>query len=117
SACRSRPRRVASRDIINLAPYRAAARAASRLTSQQNHPDNSRGPRSSLSAPVKDYAMSSKLLAVAAGLLFAGTAWAQTGQVEVKDAWARATPAGAQNGAAYLTIVSPTSDKVTGVST
>jgi len=61
--------------------------------------------------------MSSKLLAVAASFLIAGAAAAQTGQVEVKNAWARATPGKAENGAAYLTIVSPTSDRLTAVST
>jgi copper(I)-binding protein len=61
--------------------------------------------------------MSSKLLAVAASLLIAGSAAAQTGQVEVKNAWARATPGKAENGAAYLTIVSPTPDRLTAIST
>src|SRR4051794_40473988 len=40
---------------------------------------------------------------------------AQTGGVEIKDAWARATPGGADNGAAYLTLVSPPGDRLTGV--
>jgi periplasmic copper chaperone A len=67
-------------------------------------------------------AMSRKLLAVAASLLLAGAAAAQTGpagvgQVEVKDAWARASPGKAETGAAYLTIVSPVADRVTAVST
>jgi periplasmic copper chaperone A len=65
--------------------------------------------------------MSLKLLAFAASLLLAGAAIAQTvappSQIEVKDAWARATPGKAENGAAYLTIVSPASDRLTGVST
>jgi periplasmic copper chaperone A len=65
--------------------------------------------------------MSLKLLAFAASLLLTGAAIAQTGtstnEIEVKDAWARATPAKAENGAAYLTIVSPASDRLTGVST
>lgn len=61
--------------------------------------------------------MSSKFLAIAASLLIAGSAAAQTGQVEVKDAWARATPGKAENGAAYLTIVSPVANRLTGVST
>jgi copper(I)-binding protein len=39
----------------------------------------------------------------------------QTSGVEVKDAWARATPGGAENGAAYLTVLSPTGDRLTGV--
>jgi periplasmic copper chaperone A len=40
---------------------------------------------------------------------------ASTGGVEIKDAWARATPGGAENGAAYLTLVSPTGDRLTGI--
>ena len=40
---------------------------------------------------------------------------AQTGGIEIKDAWARATPGGAQTGAAYLTLLSPTGDRLTGV--
>jgi periplasmic copper chaperone A len=61
-----------------------------------------------------------KALAVAASLALAGGALAQPApqaQVEIKDAWARATPGKAENGAAYLTIVSPVSDKLTGIST
>jgi periplasmic copper chaperone A len=42
-------------------------------------------------------------------------AMAQTGSVEIKDAWARATPGGVENGAAYLTLLSPTGDRLTGV--
>ena len=61
--------------------------------------------------------MSSKLLAFAASLLIAGAALAQTGQVEVKNAWARATPGKAENGAAYLTLESPVADRLTGIST
>lgn len=57
-----------------------------------------------------------KLLAVAAALLIATAATAQT-RVEVTDAWARATPGKAENGAAYLTIASPTPDRLTGLST
>ena len=34
--------------------------------------------------------------------------WGQTGQIEIATPWARATPGHAENGAAYLTIVSPT---------
>jgi periplasmic copper chaperone A len=57
-----------------------------------------------------------KPLVIAGCLLIAGAAAAQTGQVEVKDAWARATPGKAENGAAYLTIVAPASDKLVAVS-
>jgi periplasmic copper chaperone A len=41
---------------------------------------------------------------------------AQTGQIEVTNAWARATPGGSIPGAAYLTIVSPVADRLIGVS-
>lgn len=61
--------------------------------------------------------MSSKLLAFAASLLIAGSAVAQTGQPKIENAWARATPGKAENGAAYLTIVSPVADRLTAVST
>jgi periplasmic copper chaperone A len=49
-------------------------------------------------------------------LLIGGAAMGQTGQVEIKDAWARATPGRAENGAAYLTIQSPVGDRLVGVS-
>jgi hypothetical protein len=39
-------------------------------------------------------------------LLIANGAMGQTGQLEIKAPWARATPGRAENGAAYLTIVS-----------
>lgn len=61
--------------------------------------------------------MSKIVSALAAVLLLAGSAAAQTGSVEVKDAWARATPAKAENGAAYVTVQSPTQDRLTGAST
>lgn len=61
--------------------------------------------------------ISMKLLGFAAALLIAGTAAAQERGVEVTDAWARATPGKAENGAAYLTIASPTADRLTGLST
>jgi len=50
-------------------------------------------------------------------LLLAGAAAAQTGAVEIRDAWARATPNKAEIGAAYLTLQSPIPDRLTGVST
>jgi hypothetical protein len=53
-----------------------------------------------------------KLLAVTACLVFASAALAQTGQLEVSNAWARATPAKAENGVAYVTIKSPTEDRL-----
>jgi periplasmic copper chaperone A len=49
-------------------------------------------------------------------LLIPGAAAAQTGQVEIKDAWARATPGKAENGAAYLTIETLAPDKLVAVS-
>lgn len=61
--------------------------------------------------------MLTKLLAAAASLLIAGGAMAQPGQPKIENAWARATPGKAENGAAYLTVVSPVPDKLTGVST
>jgi copper(I)-binding protein len=61
--------------------------------------------------------MSKNLVVFAACLLIAGTAAAQQGAVEVTDAWARATPGKAENGAAYLTIASPTPDRLTGLAT
>jgi copper(I)-binding protein len=60
--------------------------------------------------------MSIKLLAFAAGLAVATAALAQTGQLELNNAWARATPGKAENGAAYLTILSPTTDRLVSVS-
>lgn len=50
-------------------------------------------------------------------LVWSAAAAAQTGSVEVKDAWARATPGKAENGAAYLTIVAPAGDRLTGAET
>jgi copper(I)-binding protein len=61
--------------------------------------------------------MSKNLVVFAVCLLIAGTAAAQRGAVEVTDAWARATPGKAENGAAYLTIASPTPDRLTGLAT
>jgi copper(I)-binding protein len=57
-------------------------------------------------------------LAAGFGLwLIAGGAIAQTGDVQVTNAWARATPGGAQTAAAYVTILSPTGDRLTGAAT
>jgi copper(I)-binding protein len=49
-------------------------------------------------------------------LLIANGAMGQTGQLEIKAPWARATPGHAENGAAYLTVVSPTADRLTAAS-
>ena len=59
--------------------------------------------------------MSFKFLALAASLVVASAALAQTNQLEVSNAWARATPGKAENGAAYLTIQSPTPDRLLSV--
>jgi len=56
------------------------------------------------------------LLAAAVCLIAGGIALAQTGQLEVSDAWARATPPKAENGVAYLTIRTPTPDRLVSVS-
>jgi copper(I)-binding protein len=60
--------------------------------------------------------MSFKFLALAASLVVASAALAQTTQLEVSNAWARATPGKAENGAAYLTIQSPTADRLLSLS-
>ncbi len=64
--------------------------------------------------------MRPKLLVVSAFLASASLALsapAQSNKVEIKDAWARATPGGAQTGAAYVTLQSPTGDRLTAAST
>lgn len=61
--------------------------------------------------------MLKKLTLFAALLLMAGAAAAQTGSVEVRDAWARATPGKTEIGAAYLTVESPIDDRLTSLST
>ena len=60
--------------------------------------------------------MSIKLIALAASLAIASAALAQPTQLEVNSAWAGATPGKAENGAAYLTIQSPTADRLVSVS-
>ena len=54
---------------------------------------------------------------VALSLLWAAAAAAQTGAVEVRNAWTRATPGKAENGSAYLTIVAPAGDRLIGLET
>jgi periplasmic copper chaperone A len=62
--------------------------------------------------------MRSKLLALGAGLmLFSAAALAQGDDVKITDAWARATPGGAQTAAAYVTVESTAGDRLTGAST
>lgn len=59
-----------------------------------------------------------RMFALVAGFVFAASAVsaAQTGQLEVSNAWARATPGKSATGAAYVTIQSPTADKLVAVS-
>ena len=57
-----------------------------------------------------------KFLVVAACLVVACVALAQTGQLEVSNAWARATPAKAENGVAFLTIRTSTPDRLVSAS-
>jgi periplasmic copper chaperone A len=57
------------------------------------------------------------MLVLVAGFVFAASAIsAQTGQLEVSNAWARATPGKSATGAAYVTIHSPTADKLVAAS-
>jgi copper(I)-binding protein len=64
--------------------------------------------------------MRSELLALSAtlmlGLSISG-AIAQSSDLQVTNAWARATPGAAQTAAIYVTIVSPTGDRLTGAAT
>jgi copper(I)-binding protein len=57
-----------------------------------------------------------KQLAVLVSLVVAGVATAQTNQLEIKDAWARATAGKTTVGAVYLSIVSPTPDRLVSAS-
>jgi periplasmic copper chaperone A len=64
--------------------------------------------------------MRSKLLALCVFLLLALLApatSAQTGGVEIRNAWARATPRAAQTAAVYATITAAADDRLTGAST
>jgi periplasmic copper chaperone A len=65
---------------------------------------------------VKGTTMLPKSIFFVTCLLIAGGAMGQTGQIEIKTPWARATPGHAENGTAYLTIVSPTADRLVAVS-
>ena len=60
--------------------------------------------------------MSIKILAFVAGLVVTSAALAQPAQLDVTNAWARATPGKAENGAAYVTIESPTADRLVSAS-
>jgi len=58
-------------------------------------------------------------LALGAGftLMVASASLAQSTDIQITNAWARATPGGAQAAAAYVTIESPAGDRLTAVST
>jgi periplasmic copper chaperone A len=59
-----------------------------------------------------------RMLALLAGFVFAVEgASAQTAQLAVDNAWARATPGKSETGAAYVTIHSPTADRLVAAST
>jgi len=60
--------------------------------------------------------MSIKILAFVAGLAVTSAALAQPAQLEINNAWARATPGKAENGAAYVTMQSPTADRLVAAS-
>jgi len=61
--------------------------------------------------------MTMRYLALAAGLVIASTALAQPAQLEVNNAWARATAGKADTGVAYVAIQSPTADRLMSLST
>jgi periplasmic copper chaperone A len=61
--------------------------------------------------------MMMRYLALAAGLVIASTALAQPAQLEVNNAWARATAGKADTGVAYVAIQSPTADRLVSLST
>ena len=61
--------------------------------------------------------MTMRYLAFAAGFVIASTALAQPGQLEVNNAWARATAGKADTGVAYVAIQSPTADRLVSLST
>src|SRR6516162_11309033 len=60
--------------------------------------------------------MTMKYLAFAAGFVMASTALAQPAQLEVNNAWARATAGKADTGVAYVAIQSPTADRLLSLS-
>ena len=61
--------------------------------------------------------MTMRYLALAAGFVIAGTAMAQPAQLDVNNAWARATAGKADTGVAYVAIQSPTADRLVSLST
>jgi copper(I)-binding protein len=58
-----------------------------------------------------------RIMLFAATVLFVGVASAQTGLLRVENAWARATPGRSETGVAYVTIQSPTADRLVTMST
>ena len=58
-----------------------------------------------------------RFLAFAGVFAAASAALAQTNQLEVSNAWARATPGKAEIGGVYLSLQSPVADRLTGLST
>jgi copper(I)-binding protein len=94
----------------------AGALASAALSDRQNR--RRRRRFDARLAAIRELMMPRPLLGFTAAVLFCffcAAAIAQTGGVEVKDAWARATPGGAENGAAYLTLLSVAGDRLTGV--
>jgi periplasmic copper chaperone A len=74
------------------------------------------GARSAMAG--RNAMMEMRILALVAVLTCAaGPAAAQTGQLEVTNAWARATPGKSTIGAAYVMIQSPTADRLVAAST
>lgn len=65
--------------------------------------------------------MSKTAILLACGMLAtalpSAAAFAQTQPVTIENAWARATPAKAENGAAYLTLQAAAPNRLTGIST
>src|ERR1700730_15683980 len=61
--------------------------------------------------------MSIKILAFGAGLVIARAALGQPTHLDVANAWSRATPGKRANDAAYVTITSPTADRLAAAST
>lgn len=66
--------------------------------------------------PSRDSWQSQVTVALLAGCLVAGTAYAQASKVTAEGAWSRATPPGAKTAAVYLTLTSPDDDTLVGAS-
>ena len=61
--------------------------------------------------------MSKFVLALVASLSLAAAAVAQNGAVEIKHAWARATPGKAETGGVYMTLEAPQGDRLIAAAT